>query len=278
MLIQMNNIVHAVFCSDSHRVIPQYLMYRPANSVPYAAVEADLAGVFLKYCMMDPKGRLITRTISEVEQKCSTFQHWIHQWTHGNLLVTRLEGKPRRQGSNYPSVRAKICLILFWFVFAGVEWKLTNVSVVTKSKGFVFDRLKMLIYSKQAYVIGLCLNKCCPLYFRYQGLTEIGSPEVFEQFLTQHQCNYYCGLLDLRPLKPMESLLQPNKMKGSRSPLLNRKLGSSSPQLQRKGQSPQLSRKANSSPRVTRKVQEPENNKSDTKAKPAETVSALEMR
>ncbi|KAG7216040.1 hypothetical protein INR49_007791 [Caranx melampygus] len=204
----------------SLEVIPQYLMYRPANSVPYATVEADLAGVFLKYCMMDPKGRLITRTISEVEQKCSTFQHWIHQWTHGNLLVTRLEG---------------------------VEWKLTNVSVVTKSKG-------------------------------YQGLTEIGSPEVFEQFLTQHQCNYYCGLLDLRPLKPMDSLLQPNKMKGSRSPLLNRKLGSNSPQLQRKGQSPQLSRKGNSSPRVTRKVQEPENNKSDAKAKPAETVSALEMR
>ncbi|XP_071355472.1 alpha-protein kinase 3 isoform X2 [Trachinotus anak] len=204
----------------SLEVIPQYLMYRPANSVPYATVEADLAGVFLKYCMMDPKGRLITRTISEVEQKCSTFQHWIHQWTHGNLLVTRLEG---------------------------VEAKLTNVRVVTKSKG-------------------------------YQGLTECGSPEVFEQFLTQHQCNYYCGLLGLRPLKSMDSLLQPTKMKGSRSPLLNRKLGSSSPQLQRKGHSPQLSRKANSSPRVTRKVQEPENNKSDAKPKPAETVNALEMR
>ncbi|XP_023278407.1 alpha-protein kinase 3-like isoform X2 [Seriola lalandi dorsalis] len=203
----------------SLEVIPQYLMYRPANSVPYATVEADLAGVFLKYCMMDPKGRLITRTISEVEQKCSAFQHWIHQWTHGNLLVTRLEG---------------------------VEAKLTNVRAVTKSKG-------------------------------YQGLTEYGSPEVFEQFLTQHQCNYYCGLLGLRPLKSMDSLLQPTKIKGSRSPLLNRKLGSNSPQLQRKGQSPQLSRKANSSPRVTRKVQEPENNKSDTKPKPAETVNALEM-
>ncbi|XP_022610342.1 alpha-protein kinase 3-like [Seriola dumerili] len=203
----------------SLEVIPQYLMYRPANSVPYATVEADLAGVFLKYCMMDPKGRLITRTTSEVEQKCSTFQHWIHQWTHGNLLVTRLEG---------------------------VEAKLTNVRAVTKSKG-------------------------------YQGLTEYGSPEVFEQFLTQHQCNYYCGLLGLRPLKSMDSLLQPTKIKGSRSPLLNRKLGSNSPQLQRKGQSPQLSRKANSSPRVTRKVQEPENNKSDTKPKSAETVNALEM-
>ncbi|KAM9352367.1 alpha-protein kinase 3 [Symphorus nematophorus] len=199
-------------------VIPQYLMYRPANSVPYATVEADLQGVFLKYCMMDPKGRLITRTGSEVEQKCSAFQHWIHQWTHGNLLVTRMEG---------------------------VEAKITNIRVVTKSKG-------------------------------YQGLTERGSPEVFEQFLTHHQCNYYCGLLCLHPLKSMDSLQQPTKTKGSRSPLLGRKLGSSSPQLQRK--SPQMLRKANTSPKVPRKVQETEDNKSGAKPKPAETVHALEMR
>lgn len=81
------------FFGVSQRVIPQYLMYRPANSVPYATVEAELKGAFLSYCMMDAKGKLITRTTSEVEQKCSTFQHWIHQWTHGNLLVTRLDGK-----------------------------------------------------------------------------------------------------------------------------------------------------------------------------------------
>ena len=79
-----------------HRVLPQYLMYRPANTVPYATVETDLPGVFLKYCHMDTKGRLITRTSSEVEQKCCTFQHWIHQWTHGNLLVTNLQGEFHR--------------------------------------------------------------------------------------------------------------------------------------------------------------------------------------
>ncbi|KAM3609406.1 uncharacterized protein V6R79_014250 [Siganus canaliculatus] len=198
-------------------VTPQYLMYRPANSVPYATVEIDLKGVFLKYCMMDPKGRLITRKTSEVEQKCCTFQHWIHQWTHGNLLVTRLEG---------------------------VGTKITNIRVVTKSKG-------------------------------YQGLTECGSPEVFEQFLTHHQCNYYCGLLGLQPLKTME---QPStKIKGSRSPLLNRK-GGSSPQMQRKGHSPQMIRKANSSPKVSRKGQETEDNKSSVNPKPADTVDVLEMR
>ncbi|XP_034390505.1 titin homolog [Cyclopterus lumpus] len=203
----------------SLEVIAQYLMYRPANSVPYATVEAYFEGVFLNYCMMDPKGRLITQTVSEVEQKCSTFQHWIHQWTHGNLLVTRLEG---------------------------VETKITNVRVVTKSKG-------------------------------YQGLTERGSPEVFEQFSTHHQCNHYCGLLGLRSLKPMDSLQQPTKMKGSRSPLLNRKLGSNSPKLQRKGQSPQMSRKANYSPKVTRKNPETEDNKTGTNPKSAETVDVLEM-
>ncbi|XP_067091655.1 alpha-protein kinase 3 [Osmerus mordax] len=193
-------------------VIPQYLMYRPANSVPYATVEADVNGVYLKYCLMDDKGRLITRTISEVEQKCCTFQHWIHQWTHGNLLVTQLEG---------------------------VGMKITNVRVATKSKG-------------------------------YQGLTDNGSPNVFEQFLTQHQCNYYCGLLGLQSLKVMDSLQQPLKIKGSRSPLLNRKLGQgSSPQIQRKGlgspqtakkatSSPQTVRKTNSSPKVVRKTEETE--------------------
>ncbi|TNN57016.1 Alpha-protein kinase 3 [Liparis tanakae] len=203
----------------SLEVIAQYLMYRPANSVPYATVEAYFEGDFLTYCMMDAKGKLVAQTVSEVEQKCNTFQHWIYQWTHGNLLVTRLEG---------------------------VETKITNVRVVTKSKG-------------------------------YQGLTEHGSPEVFEQFSTHHQCNYYCGLLGLCSLKTTDSLQQPAKMKGSRSPLLNRKLGSNSPKLQRKGQSPQTSRKA-SSPKVTRKNAEAEDNKTGTDPKPAETVDVLETR
>lgn len=93
------------------------------------------------------------------------------------------------------------------------------------------------------------------LHCRYQGLTDDGYPKVFEQFLTQHQCNYYCGLLSLRTLKPMDTLQQPPKIKGSRSPLLGRKLGSSSPQLNRKlrSSSPQLQRKGLNSPLTTRK-------------------------
>ncbi|XP_008410545.1 alpha-protein kinase 3 isoform X1 [Poecilia reticulata] len=197
----------------SLEVIPRYLIHRPANSVPYATVETDLSGDFGKYCTIDLKGKLFSQNISELDQKCCTFQHWIHQWTHGNLLVTQLEG---------------------------VETKMTNIKVATKSKG-------------------------------YQGLTECGSPEVFDQFVTHHQCNYYCGLLGLRALKT--DLQQPTKIKGSRSPLLNRKLGSNSPQLQKKGQSPQMSRKTNVSPKIARKAQETDNSNSDEKQKPTESLS-----
>lgn len=72
----------------------------------------------------------------------------------------------------------------------------------------------------------------------------------------------------------MDSLQQPAKAKGSKSPLLNRKAGSTSPQLQRKGHSPQIARKGNSSPKVTRKGQETEDNKSSAKPKPAEITDA----
>ncbi|XP_043120090.1 alpha-protein kinase 3 isoform X2 [Puntigrus tetrazona] len=205
----------------SLEVIPLHLMYRPANTIPYATVETDLNGVYVKYCLMDSTGRLITRATSEVEQKCCTFQHWIHQWTNGNLLVTRLEG---------------------------VDTKITSIEIATKSKG-------------------------------YQGLTDKGSPKIIEQFITQHQCNYYCGLLGLRPLKPMESLQQP-KIKTSRSPLLARRgvTGSSSPQLQKKGSSPQSTRKGTSSPKVVKKTGEAGESNSTTKHKAVEVPKTVRMR
>lgn len=134
-------MIKPLFACVALRVISQYLMYRPANSVPYATVEAYFEGDFLSYCMMDAKGKLMTQTVSEVEQKCNTFQHWIYQWTHGNLLVTRLEGKPLIQGhnqSNHLSISENENIdSLLYFYFSGVETKITNVRVVTKSKGFV---------------------------------------------------------------------------------------------------------------------------------------------
>ncbi|XP_053479864.1 uncharacterized protein alpk3a [Ictalurus furcatus] len=193
-------------------VIPLYLIYRPANTIPYATMEADLKGEFLKYCTMDNSGRLITQTTSEVGHKCCTFQHWIYHWTNGNLLVTQLEG---------------------------VDTKITNVKIATKSKG-------------------------------YQSLTDEGSPKILEQFVIQHQCNYYCGLLGLRALTTMDSFQQ-SKVKTSRSPMLARRVGltdSSSPQLLKKGSSsPQTAKNVNSSPKVDKKTDKDGENNTATNHK-----------
>ncbi|MCJ8733396.1 hypothetical protein PDJAM_G00222840 [Pangasius djambal] len=186
-------------------------------------MEADLKGEYLKYCTLDNTGRLITRTTSEVEQKCCTFQHWIYQWTNGNLLVTQLEG---------------------------VDTKITNVKIATKSKG-------------------------------YQSLTDEGSPKILEKFVIQHQCNYYCGLLGLRALTTMDCLQQ-SKIKTSRSPMLARRVGladSSSPQLLKKGpSSPQTAKNVNSSPKVAKKSDEDGGNNSATKYKNMEVPKSVRMR
>ncbi|XP_008276780.1 alpha-protein kinase 3-like [Stegastes partitus] len=189
---------------SSLEVIPVYLMYRPANTVPYATVETDLTGVFQKYSVLDDTGRIEMRTGSEVEQKCCTLQHWIFQWTNGNLLLTRLEG---------------------------VETKITNVGISVKSTG-------------------------------HQGLSVEGNPKVFEQFVSQHKCNYFCGLLGLKSLKVMDSLMTPTKPKGSKSPLLQRKMTAGS-------SSPQTGRKAASSPRMPRKAEQ-DGRKTPTKQKAAD--------
>uniref|UniRef100_A0A672QLC3 Alpha-type protein kinase domain-containing protein n=1 Tax=Sinocyclocheilus grahami TaxID=75366 RepID=A0A672QLC3_SINGR len=241
----------------SLEVIPLHLMYRPANTIPYATVETDLKGVYVKYCLMDSTGRLIARATSEVEQKCCTFQHWIHQWTNGNLLVTRLEG---------------------------VDTKITSIEIVTKSKGLVYFTMRLSclpIFLIFPLLLQFFLGETniFNVFCRYQGLTDKGSPKIMEQFITQHQCNYYCGLLSLRPLKPVESLQQP-KIKTSRSPLLVRRgvTGSSSPQLQKKGTSPQSTRKGTSSPKVVKKTGEAGESNSTTKHKAVEVPKPVRMR
>lgn len=120
----------------------------------------------------------------------------------------------------------------------------------------------------------------CYLSCRYQSLTDKASPKIMEQFIAQHQCNYYCGLLSLRPLKPMDSLQQP-KIKTSRSPLLARRgmSGSSSPQLQKKGNnSPQSTKKGISSPKVAKKTNESGENSPAVKHKTVEAPKTVRMR
>ncbi|XP_034535473.1 alpha-protein kinase 3 [Notolabrus celidotus] len=192
-------------------VIPVYLMYRPANTVPYNIVQADLTGDYQKYFVLDHTGRLHMKTGSEVERKCCTLQHWIYQWTNGNLLLTRLEG---------------------------VDTKITSVGISVKSTGHL-------------------------------SLSVEGNPKVFEQFVSQHQCNYFCGLLGLKSLKVIDSLLMPAKPKGSRSPLLQRKTAAGS-------SSPQTVRKASGSPRMPRKSEQ-EGRNTPTQQNATEAPKAVQM-
>ncbi|XP_030577887.1 alpha-protein kinase 3 [Archocentrus centrarchus] len=193
----------------SLEVIPVYLMYRPANAVPYATVETDLTGVYQKFSDLNSTHGIDVRTGSEMEQKCCALQHWIFQWTSGNLVFTRLEG---------------------------VDTKITNVEISVKSTG-------------------------------HQGLSIEANPKVFEQFISQHKCNYFCGLLGLRSLKVMDSLLTPTKPKSSRSPLLQRKMAAGS-------SSPQTGRKAAGSPRLSRKTEQ-EGSKTPTKQKAGDAPKAI---
>ncbi|NXJ02895.1 ALPK3 kinase, partial [Psophia crepitans] len=90
-------------------IIPLYLIYRPANNIPYATMEEDLGGPCEQYCVTERDGSLVARGTSEIVLKCCTFQHWVYQWTNGNILVTDMEG---------------------------VGWKMTNVRIATNLKGF----------------------------------------------------------------------------------------------------------------------------------------------
>ncbi|XP_069723277.1 alpha-protein kinase 3 isoform X3 [Phaenicophaeus curvirostris] len=90
-------------------IIPLYLIYRPANNIPYATMEEDLGGPCEQYCVTERDGTLVARGTSEIVLKCCTFQHWVYQWTNGNILVTDMEG---------------------------VGWKMTNVRIATNLKGF----------------------------------------------------------------------------------------------------------------------------------------------
>ncbi|XP_053427792.1 alpha-protein kinase 2 isoform X2 [Nycticebus coucang] len=89
-------------------IIPIFLIYRPENNIPYATVEEELIGEFVKYSIRDGKEINFLRRESEAGQKCCTFQHWVYQKTSGCLLVTDMQG---------------------------VGMKLTDVGIATLAKG-----------------------------------------------------------------------------------------------------------------------------------------------
>ena len=75
------------------RIIPIYLVHRPSNDVPYATLEEELIGDFVKYSVRDGKEINLKRSDSEAGQKCCAFQHWVYDKTDGNLLVTDMQGQ-----------------------------------------------------------------------------------------------------------------------------------------------------------------------------------------
>ena len=75
------------------RIIPIYLVHRPSNAVPYATLEEELIGDFVKYSVRDGKEINLKRSDSEAGQKCCAFQHWVYDNTDGNLLVTDMQGQ-----------------------------------------------------------------------------------------------------------------------------------------------------------------------------------------
>lgn len=82
----------SLLLSAPARIIPIYLVHRPSNEIPYATLEEELMGDFVKYSVKDGKEINLMRRNSEAGQKCCAFQHWVYHKTEGNLLVTDMQG------------------------------------------------------------------------------------------------------------------------------------------------------------------------------------------
>ncbi|XP_043922097.1 alpha-protein kinase 2 [Protopterus annectens] len=123
-------------------IIPVFLIHRQTNSVPYATLEEELMGDFVKYSVRDGREINFMRRESESGRKCCTFQHWVFQKTGGNLLVTDMQG---------------------------VNMKLTDVGIATLGKGYKgFKGNCSVSFIEQFKVLHQC-NKYCAML----GLTPL---------------------------------------------------------------------------------------------------------
>ncbi|KAM3848089.1 alpha-protein kinase 2 [Vipera latastei] len=117
-------------------IIPIFLIHRPKNNIPYATVEEELIGEFVKYSVRDGKEMNFMRRDSEAGQKCCTFQHWVYEKTGGSLLVTDMQG---------------------------VGMKLTDVGIATPAKGYKgFKGNCSISFIDQFKVLHQC-NKYCEM-------------------------------------------------------------------------------------------------------------------
>ncbi|XP_013014290.1 alpha-protein kinase 3 isoform X2 [Cavia porcellus] len=130
-------------------IIPLYLIYRPANTIPYATLEEDLGESLQSYCSREGgcTGVPAAPSSSEVVQKCQAFQHWLYQWTNGSFLVTDL---------------------------AGVKWKMTDVQIATKLRGY--QGLKESCFP--TLLDHFTSSHQCNTYCEMLGLTALKSPEA----------------------------------------------------------------------------------------------------
>ncbi|KAM8783090.1 alpha-protein kinase 2 [Rhynchonycteris naso] len=117
-------------------IIPIFLIHRPEHNIPYATVEEELIGEFVKYSIRDGKEINFLRRESEAGQKCCTFQHWVYQKTSGGLLVTDMQG---------------------------VGMKLTDVGIATLAKGYKgFKGNCSMTFIEQFKALHQC-NKYCKM-------------------------------------------------------------------------------------------------------------------
>ncbi|NWR53782.1 ALPK2 kinase, partial [Regulus satrapa] len=79
-------------------IIPVFLIRRPGGAVPYATVEEELLGEFVKYSVRDGREVNLFRRESEAGRKGCSFQHWVYERTSGGLLVTDLQGEFGERG------------------------------------------------------------------------------------------------------------------------------------------------------------------------------------
>ncbi|XP_055969765.1 alpha-protein kinase 3 isoform X2 [Sorex fumeus] len=126
-------------------VIPLYLIYRPANHIPYATLEEDLGQPLEVHCSREWGGSDAPGA-SETSHKCQTFQHWLLQWTNGSFLVTDL---------------------------AGVGWKMTDVQIATKQGGY--QGLKESC--APALLDQFAASHRCNAFCAMLGLTALKGPE-----------------------------------------------------------------------------------------------------
>ncbi|XP_077594086.1 alpha-protein kinase 2 [Stigmatopora nigra] len=101
-------------------IIPIYLVHRPSSDIPYATLEEELIGDFVKYSVKDGKEINLMRRDSEAGRKCCAFQHWVYQRTEGNLLVTDMQGGWRK----YPEFNKLVEFFQFFPMWCLLKAKL----------------------------------------------------------------------------------------------------------------------------------------------------------